>query len=55
MLVITSRSNSEVSDTEETTRISWDDHKGKLSFFFIIIFIFELAPADTRYTSYMID
>jgi hypothetical protein len=54
MLVTTSGSNSEASDTKKTTRISWDNHKDKPSFF-IIILISELVLADIRYTLYITD
>jgi hypothetical protein len=55
MLVTASRSNSEASDAEETAGISWDDHKGKPSSFFIIIIIFESIPTNTRYILYIIN
>jgi hypothetical protein len=53
MLVAASRSDSEASNTEETARISWDDHKNKPSFFSIIIPIFELVLVDTGYILYI--
>jgi hypothetical protein len=53
MLVITNRSNSEVSNTKKTARISWDDHKNKLSSFSIIILIFESALMDIRCILYI--
>jgi hypothetical protein len=53
MLVTTSRSDSEASDTKETAGISWDDHKNKPSSCSIIILISKSAPTDIGYILYI--